>query len=184
MRELIPAIEGALGPERLARLKRDEDAYQDFWEGVLRALERVDWERDALAFLVSAGYGAVRNARRRERTAQRLRFCPVCGKSYGYRTVTCPRCGGENESAPRLSGYLESEARAAPDRDLAIAIEQFVATLSGQEAYVARRWMVERADLLHVNHLKQLAWEMGVSTPRVAQIKKRVREAFASFINR
>ena len=184
MRELIPLIEEALGSDRLARLRRDEDAHQDFWVGVLEGLERVDWDRDAVAFLITAGYGAVRNAKRSKWTRDRYRICPSCGRVVGYRHVQCSHCGAETESGIRHSEYETSEARPEPDRDLVIDIQRFVATLSGPTAYVARRWMIDRLDLLSVNHTKQIAAELGVSAPRVAQIKKVIKSEFMSYLNR
>lgn len=184
MRELISIIEDALGEGRLSALHRDEDAYQDFWVGVLEGLKRVDWDRDAIAFLISAGYGAIRNAKRARWTRDRYRYCPVCGKIVSYRQVKCLRCGAETESGVRNSEYLTSEAKEEPNKDLLMDIQRFVATLTGPTAYVARRWMIDRLDLLSVNHTKQIAAELGISAPRVAQIKKVIKAEFISYLNR
>ena len=186
MRELIPAIEGALGAERLGRLRRDEDAYQQFWLGVLEALPRVDWSREALGYLISSGYGAVRNMRRAEDSRSRMRVCPGCGAHLGNRTRECPRCGRETDGAVRVS-YLARpdgsdlevvDERHWPSPDLRVDVEAFMETLSGREAYVARRWLVERADLTCQNHVRQIAFEMGVSQARVSQLKAKVRDQF------
>jgi DNA-directed RNA polymerase specialized sigma24 family protein len=185
VRELIPAIEEALGPRRLAALRRDEDAYQDFWVGVLEALSRVDWDRDVMAYLVTAGYGAVRNGRRAEWTNQRLRRCPSCGRTFGYRMVRCPECGAETESEVRHSEMAaEPPARRGEDADLRMSLEQFVAAKAGNEAYVARRWLLDRADLLYQNYQKQIGYELGLSAPRVAQVVSKMRRELQAFLNR
>ena len=183
MRELIPDIQKGLGPERLAQLKRDEDAFQDFWEGVFNAVDNVDWDRDFVAYLISAGYGQIRNARRSERTAHTLKYCPKCGRVYGYRKIECPKCKVETVSNSRHMSYIESQSSPYHDVDIQIDIDRFVDILSGQEYYVAKRWMIDRADLLYKNHLTQLAAEMHVSAPRVAHVKNKVKAKFLSFIN-
>jgi len=185
MKELIIVIEAALGPSRLSALKRNEDSYQDFWLGVLEAYERVDWERDPIAFLISSGYGTIRNARRSGWTADRFRHCPSCGRILGYRSVVCPKCGCETESDHRHQVMLaEPASKPEHDLDLAMTIEQFVATLTGNKKHVAKRWMIDRADLLYQNYSKQLAFELGVSAPRVAQIVSKLKQEFQAFINR
>lgn len=184
MRDLVPVIEEALGPDRLSRLKSNPDEYQNFWVGVLEAFTRVDWDRDVVAYLISSGYGAVRNGRRSEWSEQRMRWCPKCGKVWSYRTTVCPRCGCETESGVRHSEYVDLVEARQEEQDVAPEdVAAFLLTLSGAEAYVARRWMRDRADLTCQNHLKQIAWELGVSAPRVAQIKSKVRQKFAAWIN-
>lgn len=187
MRELIPTIEEALGPERLERLKKDEDAMQQFWLGVLEATARADLSRDVIGFYISNGYGAIRNMRKSEDSMMRRRVCPGCGAIYGNRTKICRRCGAELWSVPVVfpltmpdgtDRELEAPRPWAGPVDLQVDIESFVCTLGGRQAYVARRWLLDRADLFYDNHLAQIALEMGVSKPRVAQLKKRVREAF------
>lgn len=185
MRELIPTIEGALGPERLRRLKRDDDAYQQFWLGVLEALSRVDLSRDSVSFLISNGYGSIRNMRRGENSRNRIRHCPSCGREYGNRTVECPLCRVPTEGAVRVVPTSNSEGceidfedRRGADPDVGVDIGLFLKTLSGRELYVGRRWLQDRADLLYKNHLEQIAFELGISKPRAAQIKMKVKVAF------
>ena len=188
MRELsyfIPLIEGALGVERAARLRRDEDSYQQFWVGVLSALPRANPERELVPYLVSAGYGAVRNMRRGERTRGGFSRCPECGAVFGYRATRCPKCGSETVREIRHGEFEDvySDGRYEEDLDGLIDLEAFVGGLSGITRYVARRWLLERADLLFANHLKQIASEFGVSAPRVAQVKKAIRAAYRAYLN-
>ena len=179
MRQFILMVEEGLGPERLSKLKRDSDAFQQFWLGVLEAASRTDPDRDAVAYLISSGYGAVWNMRRSDRTWSSMKVCPECGRVYAYRRKTCPRCGVELKAEARHSEYQDwYQAPDGPDVELSMEVEAFVDTLSGLDAYVARRWMVERADLLFKNHLIQIASELGVSSPRVAFIKKRIKQKF------
>jgi len=186
VRDLIPTIEGALGPDRVARLKKDEDAYQQFWIGVLEALGRADLNRETVGFLISNGYGAVRNMRKAGNSRSRMKACPSCGRICGNRTVTCPGCGAETVGSARVvstslpeggeADFPSPQYRGA--HDLSIDVWLFLRTLSGRDLYVARRVMVDRADLLFKNHLAQIGFELGVSKQRVSQIKVRVREAF------
>jgi len=78
--------------------------------------------------------------------------------------------------------FIEYEDR-KPTRDinLAIDIESFLTTLEDKEYYVAKRWMMDRADLLFANHVKQIAFEMEISAPRVTQIKNVIRKKFKSW---
>lgn len=185
LRNLIPAVEQELGPERLARLRRDPDAYQQFWLGVLEATARVDWTRESLAFLISNGFGAVRNMRRSERSWNGMKVCRSCGKTYGYRAKTCLRCGAELETQVRLSEFDDLlPSREDRSVEAILDVKAFVETLDGKARYVARRWMLERADLYYVNYQKQIAFELGVSAPRVAQIVKALKAGFVTYVNR
>jgi hypothetical protein len=181
----MPAVERALGPERLERLERDQDAYQQFWLGVLEAASRADWTRESVSFLVSNGYGAVRNMRRADRTWRGMKVCSSCGRALSYRASSCPRCGGPVELESRISLYEEVHASGGgADVEAMLDVRAFAGSLLGQAGYVARRWMVERADLYYVNYQKQLAAEMGVSAPRVAQIVKKLKVGFVAWVNR
>ena len=185
MRDLIPAVEQELGPERLARLRRDPDTYQQFWLGVLEATARVDWTRESLAFLISNGFGAVRNMRRSERSLNGMRTCKDCGAVYGYRTKSCPICGQELDAAARLSEFEDYHpAKEEADVEAMLDVRAFVETLEGRARYVARRWMINRADLYFVNYKKQIAVELGISAPRVAQIVKSLKAGFVAWVNR
>jgi len=183
MRELISVIEESLGADRLSRLHNNEDDYQDFWIGVLEAFKRVDWDRDMIGFLITSGYGAIRNAKRSTWSVERYRYCPKCGKIFGYRTVECPDCKIETISDMRHTEYDTTPARTAPDQDLEMTIQDFVITLNGNAKYIAKRWMIDRADLKYQNHSKQIAFELGLSPARVAQIKKTIKAEFQFYIN-
>ena len=63
-------------------------------------------------------------------------------------------------------------------------VPAFVETLEGRARYVARRWMINRADLYFVNYQKQIAVELGISAPRVAQIVKSLKAGFVAWVNR
>lgn len=186
MKELIPTIKEGLGPDRLHMLEANEDEHQEFWLGVLNALSRVDWSKDVVGFLISNGYGAIRNMRRAENSRSGLRFCRGCGRTFGNRTMECPACRRETErqvrissvSAPGRSDLEFEDGRHWGNSDLRMDVEAFASSLYGQEAYLAKRWLVERADLTCQNHLSQLAWEMGISKARVSQIKASVRDKF------
>jgi hypothetical protein len=184
MKDLVAAVEAGLGPDRLARLKRNPDSYQQFWLGVLEARLRLDGVRDSVPFLISNGYGAVRNMHRAEGSFSRFRVCPECGRVYGYRVRECRRCGSETAASVRHSEY--GDWHSAPPEDdglLGIDLDIFMGGLCGQELYVACRWLLDRADLYYDNHLVQIAQELGLTPARVAQIKGSVRRRLREWLN-
>jgi ribosomal protein L37E len=184
MRDLVAAVEAGLGPGRLAKLKRNPDSYQQFWLGVLEARLRLDGIRDSVPFLISNGYGAVRNMRRAENSFQQLRVCPECGKVYGNRTKECPDCGVPTVASVRHSEYAEWYSPQSSELDLLrVDLEAFVGGLSGNRAYVARRWLLDRADLYYDNHLERIAGELGLTSARAAQIKASVRAELRGWLN-
>jgi len=185
MKELILTIEEALGPDRLTKLRNNEDAYQQFWLGVLEAMSRADLSKETVGYLISSGYGSIRNMRRAENSKGKMRTCSICGVEYGYRTKVCRYCGAETDSSCRVSsttgsdgGEIDFEDRTRSELDFTIDISIFLETLTGNERYIAKRWLVDRADLLFANHTKQIAFELDLSSPRVAQIKTVVRQKF------
>lgn len=185
MKEIIAIIEQGLGPARLNILKKNEDSFQDFWEGVLKAIPRVDWNKDPVPYLISSGYGQINNVKRSSWSAEKFRFCPNCGQVYGYRTKICVVCGNELESSNRHSEYEDyHEGTKGPDQELAMDIELFVDTLIGNEKYTAKRWMIDRADLRYQNYSKQIAFELNISAPRVSQIIGKIKQKFQGYINR
>lgn len=186
---LIYEIESALGHDRLTYLKKNEDKYQQFWLGVLEAFGRMDKDRDFIGFLISNGYGAIRNMNRSEYSKSKMKRCLTCGKLYGYRTRICPKCYEETETQVRTVSTYNREGevidyedtRNVHDINFSIDIESFLLTLEGNQKYIARRWFKDRVDMLFVNHVKQLAFELEISEPRVTQIKNIIRKKFKSW---
>lgn len=182
--DIIKQIEQGLGKDRLQKLKRNDDNYQIFWLGVLEHRSCVDKSRDPVPYLISCGYGAIANARLQENTRTKVRVCERCGRQYSYRYSHCPHCLSENETVPRVLSMTaddgsDVEFMASGDEDkktLEMDIARFVDTLYGNEKYVAKRWLIDRADLRYDNHCKQLALELGCSAPYVAAVKKSIRE--------
>lgn len=181
--DLIKQIEDGLGYKRLTNLKRHEDDYQIFWVGVLEHRKDVDTERDPIPYLISCGYGAIRNEALKENTRNKLRYCPCCGKEFSYRRTECPECRAETITDCRVySSTLKSGDEMEFEQtdsvlariDDQIDLENFVAGLFGKEQYVAKRWILDRADLKYDNHLKQIALELGCSAPYVAKVKKEI----------
>ena len=181
--DLVKTIEDALGEKRLHKLQRNEDEYQIFWVGVLEHRYNVDKDRDPIPYLISCGYGAIRNARLMENTRTKVRTCPDCGRVYSYRYSHCPYCRVESQTERRVfstalpdGSEMEFETQSAEEQlILDLDIARFVETLHGNEQYVARRWLIDRADLKYANHLKQIALELGCSAPYVARVKKSIR---------
>lgn len=176
--KLIEDIKQELG-SRLYLLRKNEDEYQTFWVGVLEALQTADPKRDIIPYLISRGYGEIRNYKRSQMSKDLTSYCETCGRYYGFRTHLCPQCGQEMELVRRKSTYEDYYPGRKEDDVLDdIVVEQFVATLSGTRKYVARRWMIERADLYFDNHIKQIASELDVSNFVVARHKKNIKKLF------
>lgn len=172
---LVIMIEGGLGPERVRDLKRKEDEYQIFWVGVLEAIPRAK-SGDPVPYLITAGYGAVKNYRRAENTKQYYKVCPNCGTEYGYRITVCRKCGVETENRVRQIEYLDRhESNFHHAIEERVMLEQFVDGLEGRQRYVAKRWLLDRADIYFDNHIKQIAVELGISAPAVAKYKKQIK---------
>jgi len=107
------------------------------------------------------------------------RYCDQCNRFYGFRTVRCRECGSEMRITSRMLVYKDYEhGDYDPDMIIKISMEQFVETLDGKYRYIAKRWLLDRVDLMYDNHLKQLALELGMSAPRIAKLKKSVRERY------
>ena len=181
--DIVAQIEQGLGTDRLAKLKKNEDNYQIFWVGVLEHRHSVDPSRDPIPYLISCGYGAVANARLSENTRTKVRVCDKCGKVYSYRYSHCPCCAEESRTESRLvsttlADGTEYEFEFASDEDKIILdadISRFIQKLYGNERYIAKRWLIDRADLKYDNHCKQIALELGCSAPYVARVKKAIR---------
>lgn len=163
-----------------ARFFRDEDLTQVFWIGVLKSVPKARPD-DPVKYLVNMGYGEVRNHRAAVHRREYVKTCPSCSGQYPYRTMYCVRCMEE----------LEFMRRKVPEKEipyydedpvLGVAIQQFIDTLQGKERYIAHRWLVDRADLHFKNHLKSIAGELGISAPRVAQLKTKIRRKFKEWL--
>lgn len=176
MHDLVEKIEEGLGSDRLRELKRKEDEYQMFWVGVLEALPKARPQNE-VPYLITAGYGAVRNYRRAENSRAYYKVCPQCGESYGYRTRYCSQDGALLENRSRSVEYLDRHETSIHEQvEERILLEQFVGILEGRRRYIARRWLLDRADVLYDNHIKQIAGELGISAPAVARHKQYIKE--------
>jgi|GEM_PF-4044890 len=181
--DLVKVIEDGLGKDRLRKLQKNSDNYQQFWIGVLKATKRVDWSKDFIGFLISNGYGEIRNAYRAEYTKTKYRVCLKCHKIYNYRTLACPCCGEELITEQKIFPYIDDiDSPVIENIDEKIDFERFVNTLQGQEAYIGKRWIIDRVDLYYNNHLKQLSKEMKLSIPRICQIKRKIRDKFKIWV--
>lgn len=163
--------------EALGDRKRhlSEDQYQTFWVGVMKALPTADTKRDIIPFLVMRGLGEVRNSRRADNTDKYLKICDRCGTVFSFRRRACG-CGNELGIDARFVPYEEQTHD--PFSLDSLLLEQFLKMLSDKELYVARRWLIDRADLVCQNHLKQIGFELGISAPAVAKYKKIIRRKF------
>lgn len=190
--DIIAQIEQGLGADRLAKLKKDDDNYQIFWLGVLEHRHSIDPTRDPIPYLISCGYGAIANTRLMENTRKKVRVCDKCGRIYSYRYSHCPHCMEENRTEPRVistamvdgSEYEFETPNTENSIILDLDITRFISTLYGNEKYVAKRWLIDRADLRYDNHCKQIALELGCSAPYVARVKKSIRNKWKLINNR
>jgi len=170
---LVKLIEGALGSRRR---NLTEDQYQVFWVGVMKALKTADPKRDVVPYLILRGFGEVKNYKRSAFSYIHMKFCPVCGKIYTFRARKC-LCGCELEIDNRHVEFLEHPYH-QPDNVDRLSIEQFVDTLTGKSRFVARRWLIDRADLMYQNHIQQIAFELGISQAAVAKYKRKIKSSF------
>lgn len=172
---LVTVIERELG-SKFSRIS-DEDKKQTFWLGVVKAFDRVDHQRDALQFLILAGWNEVANYKRSVWSRENIRYCNVCNKYHGYRVKYCPTCGQEMLIAKRFKSITDNY-RYKENWDHSIHLQMFVETLSGKIRYIAQRWLLDRVDLLFENHSKQLAFELNISAPMVSKYKNRIRKLY------
>ncbi len=176
--KLINEIKKGLGG-KLNSLRRNEDDYQTFWVGVLEAMPKVNPDRPAIPYLISSGYGAIKNSHRSEMSVDLASHCEKCGVYYGFRTKVCPICKSDLKFIRRMSTYEDyHEGHHIVDPLDKVMFEQFISTLEGKQKYIAKRWMIDRADIWYENHSKQIAFELGISAPAVARHKKIIRQEF------
>jgi hypothetical protein len=172
--EFISRVEGQVNR---SRWWRDDDLRQVFWLGVVESFYDLGGGDTQMAFIVQRGRGAVRNEVRANWSRVLRKRCPGCGREYGYRTTICRGCGVELVILSRYTPYIDSYTDDAEDVER-VDLDLFVLTLDGRQAYVARRWLIDRADLCYENHLQQIASELGISDPAVARMKRIIRRRF------
>lgn len=177
---LVGEIINELG-ERIKYLRSNEDLYQIFWVGVLESIPKADKNRNMIPYLIKCGFGAVRNYKRSVMSIELATYCDHCGKYFGFRTRTCSECGCETNLIRRFSEYEDYHTKPNDDVLNKIMIEQFVETLEGKQKYVAKRWLIDRADLMYNNYSKQLASELGVSAPSISAKVKKIKRKFKSW---
>lgn len=176
--KLVSDIVEGLG-DRIFSLRRNEEDYQTFWVGVLEAMSKVDSTRPIIPYLISSGYRAIKNNHRSEMSVDLAGYCEMCGVYYGFRTHVCPECKGKLKLIRRMSLYEDYHVSHYNDDPLnRIMLEQFIETLEGNHKYTAKRWMLDHADIMYDNHLKQIGFELGISAPAVAKYKKIIRQKF------
>lgn len=192
--DIVKEIEQGLGRERLQKLKHNEDNYQIFWLGVLEHRKKVDWSRDPIPYLISCGYGAIRNERLKENSRMKVKFCDSCGKVFPYRYGCCPVCYGKGRTIQRVLPITRDDGTEQEFEDkhdfttteiCRVDILAFIRSLSSRkEKYIAHRWLIDRVDLLYDNHCKQLAIELGCSAPYIAKVKQNLRIKYKRLIGR
>ncbi len=176
---LVKRVELALGTRKRMLT---EDQYQTFWVGVMKAYKDADPSRDIIPYLIMRGFGEVRNELRRHWSYEHYKYCPECGSMFVYRKHTCSKCQHELISDWRHVEYIDHQ-REQHDPTDKLFIEQFVLTLVGPRRYVAKRWLLDRADLMCENHIKQIAFELGVTEAAVAKHKRKIKQAFLVFLH-
>ena len=174
--KLIPIIKDLLGA-KYWDLKKDEDKEQTFWLGVAKALHEVDFSQNPIEYLILSGWNEVRNYNKHTWSRDIVRYCIKCNKYHGYRTSCCPVCGEKMPTIKRDKILLDIH-RYEECHDNKINIDMFIKSLSGKLRYIAKRWLIDRADLMYDNHSKQLAYELGISAPRISFYKKKIRTKF------
>lgn len=162
---------------------KDEELQQVFWLGVMRKIDRCQWAPSLhpIRFLTTQGANEVRHWIQKQYSVNLQRYCSECNRFYGYRHEWCDIHHKELPVRGRYSVYVDA-LRGSPDEDVIeeYSMEQFVKFLGRFESesvvHVAQRWLVDRVDIYYDNHSKQLALELDLTPPRIAQIKKHIRE--------
>lgn len=180
--EIVGILKKAMGPAKYKKLMSDEDKHQVFWLGVIKSLGDVDWNRDPLQYLILSGFNEIRNYNKEIWSRENMRYCSNCNRIHGYRTKICPRCGQEMGTIKRFN-ILSDIHKHYDDFNFSIDLERFVDTLSGKQRYIAKRWLLDRVDLMFDNHSKQLAQELGCSAPMISKYKKQIRNRFKEWYN-
>jgi predicted RNA-binding Zn-ribbon protein involved in translation (DUF1610 family) len=165
---------------RYKHIEQDDDEHQEFWVGLLIAKDK---NPDApIPHLIKAGYWALKDYRKRERTKDLASYCEKCNKSWGARNRYCPNCGSETIYIRRKVEYFDTHRSRHKDSVLEqMMVEQFVETQTGTAKYIAKRWMLERADLFYKNYQEQLAWETGISQQSISKHIKKLKRRFVVF---
>jgi len=189
MDDLMSRINRTLG-SRNERLKTNPDNYQNFWLGVLEAIPKATKTANPIPYLISKGYFMIHQKKRSENRHSYVAYCPNCGEFFNFTANECPACKGDLEYFNRRDdmgsdvdgGFIPQQL----DRDitLQLTIEQFVDQLpEGRDKYIAKRWLLDRIDLLVDNYCKELAMEIGIHSTNVAKRITRIKSAFRIWYN-
>ena len=182
--KFISHIKDALGNNRLRALKVDDDEYQLFWLGVLEAIPNMRKDSHQIGYLILKGYGKIKNYRKSNYSRECIKYCRLCGRSYGFRKEDACKCGSDTIVVSRLIPLNDNyEYDDNIDIDMKVTIERFVNTLIGNMKYVAKRWLIDRADLMYNNYSKQLAIELEISPAMISKYVKKIRQRFSEWYN-
>ena len=185
LEDLVRQIESRLG-SRKNYLRKDPDAYQDFWLGVMESIPKATKTADPVPYLINKGYGRAWQNRRSESRHSHVSYCKKCDQYHTFTRLACPECGSELEYLNRRDfidqGHFLPTSK-DEDVTLRLTIEQFIEQLDGKMRYVAKRWMLDRADLMYDNYCKQLSAEVGIGASGIAKIVKKIRRAFQVWYN-
>lgn len=177
--KFIKLIIDGLGNKRYNALKQDEDKYQIFWLGVIEATNKIKSNDKQIGYLILKGYGNIKNWVKSNHSRNIIKYCPECGSTYGFRKIGSCKCGEfDLKISNRFKALTDIYIYRDEDKTLSIAIEQFIETLIGNIKYVAKRWLIDRVDLLYDNYSKQLASELEVSPPMISKYIRKIKQKF------
>lgn len=163
---------------------KSDDYRQVFWIGVFEALSDVDWSQDPIKYLVIRGTVKVRNYIRTNNCINYHKICNKCGKSYHYRAIKCS-CGGSLSTKQRYVDEIEEISYRDDEVILdKIVFESFIDTLEGVEKEIAKKWIIDRADLYFDNMALEIANDLGITERTVLRYKKKIREKFQEWYNK
>lgn len=168
--------------KRYKRIEQDQDEHQEFWVGLLDAQRK--HPDKSIPYLIRAGYWSLMTYRRSERSKDLADYCEKCNIVSNSQMRYCPKCGSEMHFIRRKVEYNDVfRSRYNIGLLERLVIEQFIETQCGSAKYIAKRWMIDRADLLYRNYQEQLAREIGISQQAISKHCRKIKNRFIIFYN-
>lgn len=165
---------------KLRRLSRNhlfevDDLRQSFAEGVIKALPSADPDKPTPvgAYLYQMGMYGVLHYMRNQANRSLTSTCPACGWHGTTYQRRCPKC---HEITVGKERYVELDDTHHPfDNGISVPNELFQGT-EFTEAEQRVLWLLTNSGPVDSGIWKDIAFTLGISRARVAQLKKRLAE--------
>ena len=159
------------------------DLEQIFWVGVLEAVLRMkphSEKTNQIHYLLTCGFGKVKTYRRSEWNYRLVNWCLECKRWVGFSSPHIHPV----ITFPKADEYVESKHVDDFEKrvDLQIMLQEFVRLLGGNERYVAKRFLLDRIDLVDAHPIELVAGELGCHRTRVSQYRSRIKRKLRSWL--